>query len=70
MKFNDWKEGGLEEVKAEVQARRWFRQAEADLAAVVNDINTGNPSYEWACLKRHQVRIKKSIMTYMPFSLH
>ena len=52
------------------QARRWFRQAEADLAAVVNDINTGNPSYEWACLKCHQVRIEKSIVTYMPFSLH
>ena len=52
------------------QARRWFRQAEADLAAVVNDINTGNPSYEWACLKCHQVRIEKSIVTYMSFSLH
>ena len=37
------------------EARRWFRQAEADLAAVVNDTDTGNPSYEWACLKCHQV---------------
>ena len=37
------------------QARRWFRQAEADLNAVVNDIQTGNASYEWACFKCHQV---------------
>ena len=37
------------------QARRWFRQAEADLNAVVNDVNTGNASYEWACFKCHQV---------------
>ena len=37
------------------QARRWFRQAEADLAAVFNDINTSKPSYEWACFKCHQV---------------
>ena len=37
------------------QARRWFRQAEADLNAVVNDIQTGNASYEWASFKCHQV---------------
>ena len=37
------------------QARRWFRQAEADLNAVVNDVHTGNASYEWACFKCHQV---------------
>ena len=37
------------------QARRWFRQAEADLNSVVNDIHTGNTSYEWACFKCHQV---------------
>ena len=37
------------------QARRWFRQAEADLEAVANDIHTGNASYEWACFKCHQV---------------
>ena len=37
------------------QARRWFRQAEADLNAVVNDLQTGNASYEWACFKCHQV---------------
>ena len=37
------------------QARRWLRQAEADLNSVVNDIHTGNTSYEWACFKCHQV---------------
>ena len=37
------------------QARRWFRQAESDLNAVMNDIQTGNASYEWACFKCHQV---------------
>ena len=39
------------------EARRWFRQAEADLAAADNDIATMKPSYEWACFKCHQVRI-------------
>ena len=39
------------------EARRWFRQAEADLKAADNDIiATVNPSYEWACFKCHQVR--------------
>ena len=37
------------------QARRWFRQAEADLNAVANDVHTGTASYEWACFKCHQV---------------
>ena len=40
------------------EARRWFRQANADLAAVVNDIESANPSYEWACFKCHQVRMR------------
>jgi len=40
------------------EARRWFRQAKADLAAVVNDIGTGSPSYEWACFKCHQAAEK------------
>ena len=44
------------------QAKRWFRQAEADLAAAVNDVNGGNPSYEWSCFKCHQVRM------HVPFS--
>ena len=39
------------------EARRWFRQAEADLAAADNDILTAKPSYVWACFKCHQVRI-------------
>ena len=39
------------------EARRWFRQAKADVAAVENDIVYGNPSYEWACFKCHQVRL-------------
>ena len=38
------------------QARRWFRQAEADLQAVENDMLTTRPSYEWACFKCHQVK--------------
>ena len=41
------------------ESRRWFRQAEADLAAADNDIGTQKPSYEWACFKCHQVRILK-----------
>ena len=36
------------------EARRWFRQAEADVKAVENDISS-NASYEWACFKCHQV---------------
>ncbi|KAL9966873.1 hypothetical protein ACROYT_G025009 [Oculina patagonica] len=40
------------------QARRWFRQAEADLAAADNDIATLKPSYEWACFKCHQAAEK------------
>ena len=39
------------------EARRWFRQAKADVVAVENDIVHGNPSYEWACFKCHQVRL-------------
>ena len=37
------------------EAKRWLRQAYADLEAVDNDINSGKPSYEWACFKCHQV---------------
>lgn len=39
------------------EARRWLRQAEADLEAADNDIATVKPSYEWACFKCHQVRL-------------
>ena len=37
------------------EAKRWFRQAEADLAAGANEIDFSRPSYEWACFKCHQV---------------
>ena len=37
------------------EARRWFRQAKADISAVENDIAYGRPSCEWACFKCHQV---------------
>ena len=37
------------------EARRWFRQAKADIAAAENDIVCRRPSYEWACFKCHQV---------------
>ena len=42
------------------EAKRWFRQAEDDLAASRNDIETHSPSYVWACFKCHQVRIKSN----------
>ena len=38
------------------EASRWLRQAEADLRAAGKDLATGNPSFEWACFKSHQVR--------------
>ena len=38
------------------EARRWLRQAEADLTAADNDLATEKPSYEWVCFKCHQVR--------------
>ncbi|CAH3194039.1 unnamed protein product, partial [Porites evermanni] len=37
------------------EARRWLRQAEADIAATENDIVHQRPFYEWACFKCHQV---------------
>ncbi|KAL9966857.1 hypothetical protein ACROYT_G024987 [Oculina patagonica] len=40
------------------EARRWFKQAKADVAAVENDIVYSNPSYEWACFKCHQAAEK------------
>ena len=47
------------------EAKRWLRQAEDDLAAAVNDINTGIPSYVWVCFKCHQVTTKKYIYIYI-----
>ena len=38
------------------EARRWFRQAEADLEAGGNEIAFSRPAYEWACFKCHQVK--------------
>ena len=38
------------------EAKRWFRQAEADLAAGANEIDSSRPSYEWVCFKCHQVK--------------
>ena len=38
------------------EARRWFRQAEADLEAGANELMFNRPSYEWACFKCHQVK--------------
>ena len=43
------------------EARRWFRQAEADLAAGEYEIAFNKPSYEWACFKCHQVTFVSSI---------
>ena len=37
------------------EAKRWLKQAEADIAATENDIVYQRPSYEWACFKCHQV---------------
>ena len=47
------------------EAKRWFRQAEDDLAASRNDIETHPPSYVWACFKCHQVRTKESYPWYL-----
>ena len=33
------------------EARRWFRQAHADVTAVMNDVACNKPSFEWACFK-------------------
>lgn len=40
------------------EAKRWFRQAEADLKAGENEIASGRPSYEWVCFKCHQAAEK------------
>ena len=38
------------------EARRWLRQAVADLEAGANELMFSRPSYEWACFKCHQVK--------------
>ena len=40
------------------EARRWFRQACADVTAVMNDVVCNKPSFEWACFKCQQVDFK------------
>ena len=47
------------------EAKRWFRQAEDDLAASRNDIETHPQSYVWACFKCHQVKTKESYTWYL-----
>ena len=49
------------------EARRWLRQAEADLTAADNDLATGKPSYEWVCFKCHQVRGFFFVSVYVIF---
>ena len=39
------------------EAKRWYKQAEADLVAGGNEIDSGKPSYEWVCFKCHQVKL-------------
>ena len=51
------------------EARRWFRQAKADVAAVENDIVYDNRSYEWACFKCHQVRFTSVFLALIEFNV-
>ena len=37
------------------EARRWLRQARADLKSAYNDYDVEEPAYEWVLLKAHQV---------------
>ena len=37
------------------EARRWYRQAQADIRSAYNDYNAEEPAYEWVLLKAHQV---------------
>ena len=39
------------------EAKRWFRQAEADLEAGSVELSFGRDSYEWICFKCHQVNL-------------
>ena len=49
------------------EARRWFRQAEADLEAGTTEISSGSDSYEWVCFKCHQVILH--LFHYVKFKL-
>ena len=37
------------------EARRWMRQAKADLKSAYNDFGAEEPAFEWVLLKVHQV---------------
>ena len=39
------------------EAKRWFRQAEADLEAGANEFGFSSHSFEWPCFKCHQVNL-------------
>ena len=39
------------------EAKRWFRQAEADLEAGRNEFGFSSHSFEWICFKCHQVNL-------------
>ena len=41
------------------EARRWYRQAQADIRSAYNDYNAEEPAYEWVLLKAHQVCSKR-----------
>ena len=49
------------------EARRWFRQAEADLEAGTTEISSDSDSYEWVCFKCHQVILH--LFHYVKFKL-
>ena len=40
------------------EAKRWLRQAEADLEAGTVELSFGRDSYEWICFKCHQVNLR------------
>jgi len=42
------------------EARRWLRQAKADLKSAYNDHNAEEPAHEWALLKCYQVSLSNS----------
>ena len=43
------------------EARRWYRQAQADIRSAYNDYNAEEPAYEWVLLKAHQVCSQVSV---------
>ena len=47
------------------EAKRWLRQAQADMKAATNDYHTEAPAYEWVCFKCHQVCKSKFISLHL-----